>query len=181
MSSNETQARTYWCHQCDMSIHLLLTSTTLSNLHCPECNQNNSLELMDPIPNSNDTSSFLLLDDTHFIQHYNCISSLYRDDELTCLNFQDMDSCLPTVKITSLILELDSLIVCAVCKDQFVLDCDAKKLPCNHMFHAQCILPWLNIHSSCPLCRFSVPTPTCSLSRHSVLLGNEFFILFVMF
>ncbi|XP_077236259.1 E3 ubiquitin-protein ligase RING1-like [Tasmannia lanceolata] len=64
---------------------------------------------------------------------------------------------IPTVKITSSFLASDSLL-CAVCKDEFVVDVEAKQLPCKHIYHFDCILPWLSQHNSCPVCRFRLPT-----------------------
>ncbi|MCL7025215.1 hypothetical protein MKW94_022043 [Papaver nudicaule] len=64
---------------------------------------------------------------------------------------------IPTVKITSSLLNSDSML-CAVCKDEFLVDVEAKQLPCNHIYHFDCILPWLEQHNSCPVCRFCLPT-----------------------
>lgn len=69
---------------------------------------------------------------------------------------------IPDVTISKELLESDPdpdpVILCAVCKDQFVVDVTVKRLPCNHMYHPDCILPWLSQHNSCPVCRFQLPT-----------------------
>ncbi|KAJ1688488.1 hypothetical protein LUZ63_019878 [Rhynchospora breviuscula] len=46
---------------------------------------------------------------------------------------------------------------CAVCLDDFEIGTEAKELPCKHNFHASCILPWLDLHSTCPVCRYQMP------------------------
>ncbi|KNC49638.1 uncharacterized protein AMSG_05685 [Thecamonas trahens ATCC 50062] len=35
---------------------------------------------------------------------------------------------------------------------------DVFVLPCSHQFHAQCLIPWLETNSSCPLCRADLNT-----------------------
>ncbi|KAL6894324.1 hypothetical protein ACP4OV_008422 [Aristida adscensionis] len=58
---------------------------------------------------------------------------------------------LPTVKI-------QEQMGCSVCLEDFEMGEEAKEMPCQHKFHPNCILPWLELHSSCPICRFQLPT-----------------------
>lgn len=57
---------------------------------------------------------------------------------------------MPTVKI-------EEAISCSVCLDDFGIGEEAREMPCKHKFHSGCILPWLELHSSCPVCRFQMP------------------------
>ncbi|CAG9858115.1 unnamed protein product [Phyllotreta striolata] len=47
---------------------------------------------------------------------------------------------------------------CPVCLKEHVQGETAKKLPCGHLYHNDCILPWLSKTNSCPLCRHELPT-----------------------
>jgi len=47
---------------------------------------------------------------------------------------------------------------CAVCKDGVEAGERARRLPCAHLYHDACILPWLAIRNTCPLCRHELPT-----------------------
>ncbi|XP_057770462.1 probable E3 ubiquitin-protein ligase RHC1A [Salvia miltiorrhiza] len=58
---------------------------------------------------------------------------------------------LPTVKISRRHVRADS--TCAVCKERFELGSRVRKLPCKHLYHSDCIVPWLQQRSSCPVCR----------------------------
>ncbi|OVA09947.1 zinc finger protein [Macleaya cordata] len=35
---------------------------------------------------------------------------------------------------------------------------DVCEMPCEHLFHWICILPWLKKRNTCPCCRFQIPT-----------------------
>ncbi|KAL6967283.1 E3 ubiquitin-protein ligase ring1 [Sarracenia purpurea var. burkii] len=60
---------------------------------------------------------------------------------------------LPNIKITDKLLASDSS-QCAVCKDTFELGEEAKQMPCKHIYHSNCIIPWLELHNSCPVCQY---------------------------
>ncbi|XP_015162730.1 E3 ubiquitin-protein ligase RING1-like [Solanum tuberosum] len=47
---------------------------------------------------------------------------------------------------------------CSVCLDELGEETDVLRLPCSHMFHAECITKWLQNSHYCPLCRFQMPT-----------------------
>lgn len=47
---------------------------------------------------------------------------------------------------------------CSVCKEDFIIGNKMMDLPCNHYFHEECLMPWLDQHDSCPICRFELKT-----------------------
>ncbi|XP_053203433.1 E3 ubiquitin-protein ligase RNF126-like [Panonychus citri] len=58
---------------------------------------------------------------------------------------------LPTIKICQ--DDVDKNLQCTVCMDDYKLDEPVRMLPCNHVYHNDCIVPWLEMHGTCPICR----------------------------
>lgn len=52
----------------------------------------------------------------------------------------------------------DNKMDCAICKEEFVMGSEFIEMPCKHIFDKECILQWLAIHNSCPVCRFELTT-----------------------
>lgn len=63
---------------------------------------------------------------------------------------KDAVEALATVKI-------QETLQCSVCLDDFEIGTEAKQMPCYHSFHGDCLFPWLELHSSCPVCRYQLP------------------------
>ncbi|EOA21044.1 hypothetical protein CARUB_v10001383mg [Capsella rubella] len=72
---------------------------------------------------------------------------------------------LPAVVITSEQVSNGNTIVCAICKDDIVVEEKAKRLPCKHFYHGDCIVPWLGIRNTCPVCRYELPTDDVEYER----------------
>lgn len=55
--------------------------------------------------------------------------------------------------------EEDADLHCAICMEdeEDVLDEEFRRMPCAHFFHSECLVPWLRISGSCPLCRLQLP------------------------
>ncbi|GAV71969.1 zf-RING_2 domain-containing protein [Cephalotus follicularis] len=48
---------------------------------------------------------------------------------------------------------------CRICLEEFVVGSDQfVRMPCNHVFHADCIVKWLKTSHLCPLCRYPMPS-----------------------
>ncbi|XP_009887298.1 PREDICTED: E3 ubiquitin-protein ligase RNF115 [Charadrius vociferus] len=63
-------------------------------------------------------------------------------------------SSLPTVTVTQ--EQVDTGLECPVCKEDYTVAEQVRQLPCNHFFHSNCIVPWLELHDTCPVCRKSL-------------------------
>lgn len=58
---------------------------------------------------------------------------------------------LPSVHISQ--KQVENVLQCSVCMEDFSLDEEVKKLPCDHHYHTDCIVTWLKMHGTCPVCR----------------------------
>ncbi|CAH8383670.1 unnamed protein product [Eruca vesicaria subsp. sativa] len=149
---NQLERRNYTCNECDMII-TVLSSSTASSPYCPLCNVVSTF--------SSSTPFEVGPDDDH--------------------ESEDNVEPIPTIEISSSTLRCsssdDSTLPCAICREDFVIGESARRLPCDHLYHNDCIVPWLASHTSCPLCRHELPVAASgddtSLTMLFDMLGLE--------
>lgn len=162
-TSAAASAGTFWCHECDMSVSLPLPSST--PLVCPHCSSDFIEEMDSPPPlphqtltdsDSSSPSSPRPLSPQSYL--HRLIEHLDTDYPLPPLPArgpspapQSAIDAVPTVHVT------DPALLCAICKDDLPLASPARRLPCSHLYHSDCIVPWLSQHNSCPVCRSGLP------------------------
>lgn len=44
---------------------------------------------------------------------------------------------------------------CIICRQQITAE-DSRKLPCNHVYHTNCLIRWVSEHTSCALCQYDL-------------------------
>merc|ERR1712217_261715 len=71
-----------------------------------------------------------------------------------------MGAALPMVHFTSGEIQAESFCAtCTICLDDFHDGDVARRLPCRHDFHSECIKKWLRRSKQCPLCKYSINSP----------------------
>ncbi|XWS63977.1 hypothetical protein CRYUN_Cryun06bG0147600 [Craigia yunnanensis] len=45
---------------------------------------------------------------------------------------------------------------CCICLNSYEDGVDLHALPCNHHFHSTCIVKWLKMNATCPLCKYNI-------------------------
>ncbi|CAM9413662.1 unnamed protein product [Choristocarpus tenellus] len=65
---------------------------------------------------------------------------------------------IPDIQVVAHDLAEETNHACSICLDDFNLGDKAVKLPCAHIFHRECVWEWLELHCTCPVCRFELET-----------------------
>ena len=58
-----------------------------------------------------------------------------------------------TFKINDEIKKILNISKCLICQEDFKNGDEIKKVHYNHCFHSKCIVKWLKINNTCPICK----------------------------
>ena len=64
---------------------------------------------------------------------------------------EDKINSLPTLRIED--YHVTQNLQCNICFEDYVKNETVTQLPCQHLYHKDCITPWLRQHGTCPVCR----------------------------
>ncbi|CAF0923052.1 unnamed protein product [Adineta steineri] len=78
---------------------------------------------------------------------------------------------IPTVRVTG--EQARDNLQCAICMDDFKENDEAKRLPCSHHFHEDCISRWLRLHGTCPTCRVTLDGDNTTNREYFNLQPNQ--------
>nr|KAF6329273.1 ring finger protein 181 [Pipistrellus kuhlii] len=100
--------------------------------------------------------------------------SLFNSVDFGNLGLVDWDDHLPPPAAKTAVESLPRTVIrgsrpelkCPVCLLEFEEEETAIEMPCHHLFHSNCILPWLSKTNSCPLCRHELPTDDDTYEKH---------------
>jgi len=56
--------------------------------------------------------------------------------------------------------DCDTMKMCVICQVEFNIGMEVTKMPCDHLYHHECIVQWLETSHMCPMCRHPLPTST---------------------
>lgn len=69
--------------------------------------------------------------------------------------------------------QVDEKLQCHICMENFQLEEMVKELPCRHVYHTECIVPWLELHGTCPVCRKRIDANSTTSSACRFHSGNR--------
>ncbi|PKA65646.1 E3 ubiquitin-protein ligase RING1 [Apostasia shenzhenica] len=171
----------FWCHQCRRPVRIFPWPAAVpSDVFCPRCFGGFVQELDLPAPPArlflNFPSPYLHLH--HLYPPWSPLllppPALHPGDYFAGPNLNELIEeltqndrpgplpastasieALPAVRIAA--AHLRDASECPVCKEEFAVGEQAREMPCRHIYHSDCIVPWLRQHNSCPVCRFQIP------------------------
>ncbi|CDY48679.1 BnaC02g09910D [Brassica napus] len=172
----------YWCYSCTRFVSVWAEQGTTNGLACPHCDGGFIEQVTDSSTAAAELASPASTEVRSINSSHRRAFEFYYDDgsgsglrplpdsqlsqiEATGAGLgrsgnppasKSAIESLPRVEISDCHITAEAN--CAVCTEVFEGETEAREMPCKHIFHEDCIVPWLSIRNSCPVCRFEIPS-----------------------
>ena len=163
----------YWCHICNKKCDILENENNIKCVDCgkefveliyhPDIQRIESIEFSENLPQG---VAELLTTIMRSLEDRAIMNTLQQNNMERVLNesFEE-DSAVEKKTSKDYIDTLNVILLnneeikkeCAVCHENFTKELKGIKLNCRHIFHKDCILPWLEKQNTCPVCRDEMP------------------------
>ena len=195
-----SMTKSYWCHLCKKEFSKLFIENT--EVSCRECGKtfceeiNNHYSAEHPStyqPYENNSRSQRIRDSSPILDLLSSLISFNEETHMeNIINYlmandpnkygnppasKDEIDKLKRIEVNDTnkeeIIKLSCESVCSVCKDEYENNQILIQIPCSHIFHEECILPWLKDRNSCPTCRYELKTDDSDYEKKRDLKRNE--------
>mmetsp|Transcript_17475 Transcript_17475/g.25673 ORF Transcript_17475/g.25673 Transcript_17475/m.25673 type:complete len:419 (+) Transcript_17475:260-1516(+) len=151
----------FHCHYCHISFVLESSASSQTDVQCPRC-RTGFVERM----NSVQTSSMQRVDMMLAELQRAFRGALESGNSQTAILFaglRGLNTSEPAPAPRRLLDRLEEFALepaqvqasssCVICMEDWSVGDKAVRLPCNHLFHKDCVVTWLSSRNSCPMCR----------------------------
>ncbi|KAG5106466.1 hypothetical protein JHK82_043436 [Glycine max] len=176
----------FWCYRCNRIVRVPQNHAVLL---CPDCNSGFLEELQTPPHSRRSTRGgggspfnpvIVLRNANDVVSPETRNFELYYNDAVSARRRRGGAGALPPTAASKAAIESMPVVKilashtyaeshCAVCMENFEINCDAREMPCGHVYHSECIVPWLSVRNSCPVCRHEVPSDEVEESNNNTV------------
>lgn len=189
-SSFPGDGRQYFCHQCARQV---IVASDAESIVCPYCEGSFLEETMDhavvPFRNSSDdagggtrgegqltaqqsmrlanAAAILRILELQLREELEQLQSSQREEETKDDDNNVLTKCMAASLRNKYITveDIEDQPLCPICCEDYTPGEMVKMLPCKHVFHGECVMPWLDAKKACPICRVELEDKVPSLEQ----------------
>ncbi|XP_077238970.1 putative E3 ubiquitin-protein ligase RHC1A [Tasmannia lanceolata] len=156
----------YWCDRCSRFVRVwtgdpIICSNCYSFLDHEDISPSSAMYLLGNHSISNQNANLGFQSDSLMGSGFDRILDQFAQIEINGVGVSNPPASKSAIESMPRIEIVASHVIteshCGVCKDPFEIGSEAREMPCKHIYHSDCILPWLSIKNSCPVCRRELP------------------------
>ena len=153
----------FFCHNCRRNF----LRPSAENLTCPNCNSSFVEEVEQPFRRRgqyhlsedqarrwSSAAALLQLLENQLREELHLLQANYDESEKKPKFTKLMRESLRNVYVD--VEKIVSQPGCPVCSEDYTVGDNVTQLPCGHIYHNACVMPWLESKLTCPICRYEL-------------------------